>query len=173
MNTAEFKMRDPDCGIPLTEHVAPMTLSSVRIVLLAPHLKRARGIHVAGADGDIFRIRFYAIDNKFQASFPIRSCMRVKHGDLRGALHRDLLKTVIIGEPVKRKIQLLRVVLIPVPGRIAASEIVDQRQRRPRVGLVVFSGDRVICCRFHGRSQKRRQQHCQQCGVCSPKPSVL
>ena len=138
ISSAIHHMGDADGGHVLGEHIAAVALAGVVLVVLSPGHKDGLGGGVA--DGDVLRcagVGGAKLIECGKTAAAVRAGVAVRDHDLGGPLHGHPLQAVVIGEPLELTglIGFGGIVLIPVPGLVAGTEVVDQRQHLSGVGL--------------------------------------
>ena len=138
IHPAVYHMGNADGGHVLGEHVAAVTLAGIVLVVLPPALKDILGGGVA--NGNVLRCAV-VIDAKLpECGIPastVRADVTIRHHDFRGPLHGYFLQVVVVDEVLELTgyIGFGGIVLVPVPGIVAGTEVVDHRQHVPGVGL--------------------------------------
>ena len=138
MHPAVYHMGNADGGHVLGEHIAAVTLAGIVLVVLPPALKDILGGGVA--NGNVLRCAV-VIDAKLpECGIPastVRAGVAEGDHDLGSPLHSHLLQVVVVDEVLElaRYIGFGGIVLVPVPGIVAGTEVVDHRQHIPGVGL--------------------------------------
>ena len=138
IHPAIHHMGNADGGHVISEHVAAVTLAGIVLVVLPPADEGILGGGVA--NGNVLRCAVVSADKFIEGSKPaaaVRAGVAEGDHDLGSPLHSHLLQVVVVDKVLELAgyIGFGGIVLVPVPGIVAGTEVVDHRQHIPGVGL--------------------------------------